>query len=86
MDTSRIALDANLMLAVDARRFLCAMQEMTGGHIWAFRHLARQSRQAARPARECGKPVDYGIASNAAVAVSTTKRALAKARFASSSM
>ena len=42
MDTSRIALDANLMLAVDARRFLCAMQEMTGGHIWATEQVWRE--------------------------------------------
>lgn len=31
--TDRIALDANLMLTVDARRFLCAMQELTGGAV-----------------------------------------------------
>lgn len=43
MDTSRIALDANLMLAVDARRFLCAMQEMTGGHIWATEQVWREA-------------------------------------------
>ena len=42
MDTSRIALDANLMLAVDARRFLCAMQEMTGGHVWATEQVWRE--------------------------------------------
>lgn len=42
MDTSRIALDANLMLAVDARRFLCAMQEMTGGHIWVTEQVWRE--------------------------------------------
>jgi len=42
VDTSRIALDANLMLAVDARRFLCAMQEMTGGHIWATEQVWRE--------------------------------------------
>ena len=29
----RMALDANLMLTVDARRFLCAMQELTGGSV-----------------------------------------------------
>ena len=30
------------MLAVDARRFLCAMQEMTGGHIWATEQVWRE--------------------------------------------
>ena len=30
------------MLAVDARRFLCAMQEMTGGQIWATEQVWRE--------------------------------------------
>ena len=30
-----LAVDANLMLAMDARRFLCAMQELTGGTLVA---------------------------------------------------
>lgn len=28
-----MAVDANLMLAMDVRRFLCAMQEVTGGSV-----------------------------------------------------
>lgn len=35
--TDRMALDANLMLTVDARRFLCAMQELTGGAVLVSR-------------------------------------------------
>ena len=42
MDTSRVALDANLMLAVDARRFVCAMQELTNGHVWATEQVWRE--------------------------------------------
>ena len=30
------------MLAVDARRFLCAMQEITGGHIWVTEQVWRE--------------------------------------------
>ena len=43
VEASRIALDANLMLAVDARRFLCVMQEMTGGHIWITEQVWRET-------------------------------------------
>ena len=43
MNTGVFALDTNLVLAVDARRFLCAMQETTGGEIVVTEQVHREA-------------------------------------------
>lgn len=50
-----LAVDANLMLAMDARRFLCAMQELTGGVLVVTERVFKESWEkcadvAAKPA------------------------------------
>ena len=59
-----MALDANLMLAIDARRFFCAMQELTGGSVLlgdqAYQETWHRSAETGRRAAE--RTVEHWVA------------------------
>ena len=59
-----MAVDANLMLAMDVRRFLCAMQEVTGGSLMVTEQVFREAWE--RCAEVSAKPAKRAVAHQAA--------------------
>ena len=56
----RMAVDANLMLAMDVRRFLCAMQEVTGGSVLVTQRVFHEAWE--RCAEVSAKPAKRTVA------------------------
>ena len=59
----RMAVDANLMLAMDVRRFLCAMQEVTGGSLLVTQRVFHEAWE--RCAEVSAKPAKRTVAHQA---------------------
>ena len=59
----RMAVDANLMLAMDVRRFLCAMQEVTGGTLLVTQRVFHEAWE--RCAEVSAKPAKRTVAHQA---------------------